>query len=493
VSEHVDVVVVGSGAGGGVVAGELAQRGRSVLLLELGPHRSANDFARWEAKATHDLWWPIRFAMPAADWGPGPVALVAGRCVGGSTTINTKVAMRADDADLRKWHAASGLLGEGGEPFGQADLAPYYERVERYLGVRTRNDWSDSVRTVERGFNALGARLEAVESYTDENCTRIGSCLQGCPTNAGKSTQNTYIQQAWVRGLLDVRPSSRVARVLLEDRAGTLEATGVEYLDEAGERRRVSAGAVVVAAGTLNTPGLLLRSGLEDPLIGRNLGFHPARLVFGRFDEIQDAHIVYPITSHCADFRHDEDGGFVVEAVTMQDPIGFAVNLQDEHGPIWGEALVEALRRFRHWTGLLVMVSDDNNGAVVADRDPAAGDDDAYTCDFGASEVGRLDHALDFSRRALEAAGAREVLWTGLLTTHMQGSCRMGSDPARSVVDANGETHTVRRLFVGDGSVVPRTLSANPSLSIMALATRLADHLHADRSGYLSTVPAAAV
>ena len=489
-SERFDVVVVGSGAGGGVVAGELAQRGRSVLLLELGPYRTAVDFARFEAKATHDLWWPIRFAMPAGEWGRGPVALVAGRCVGGSTTINTKVAMRAVAADLRKWHEASGLVGEHGEPFGEADLAPYYERVERYLGVRTRDDWSDSVRTVERGFTALGARLEPVESYTDENCTRLGSCLQGCPTNAGKSTQNTYIQQAWVRGLLDVRPDSRVERVLIEERAGALEATGVSYLDAGGAAHEVEAGAVVLAAGTLNTPGLLARSGVEDPLIGRNLGFHPARLVFGRFEERQDAHVVYPITSHCAEHRRDEDGGFVVEAVTMQDPIGFAINLQDEHGPMWGEPLVEALRSYRHWTGLLVMVNDDNNGAVLPNPDASAGDD-AFTCDFQAPELERLDHALQFSRDALESAGAQQILWTGLVTTHIQGSCRMGSDPARSVVDAHGEAHTVRRLFVGDGSVIPRTLSANPSLTIMALSTRLADHLHADPSGYLSGVSAA--
>ena len=84
-----EVIVVGSGGGGGVVAGELAQHGRSVLLLELGPHKTANDFTRFEAKASHDLWWPIRFAMPAGDWGRGPVALVAGRCVGGSTTITS--------------------------------------------------------------------------------------------------------------------------------------------------------------------------------------------------------------------------------------------------------------------------------------------------------------------------------------------------------------------------------------------------------------------
>jgi choline dehydrogenase-like flavoprotein len=488
--DHHEVIVVGSGGGGGVVAGELALRGRSVLLLELGPHKTAVDFTRFEAKAMHDLWWPIRFAMPAGDWGPGPVALVAGRCVGGSTTINTKVAMRADEVDLAKWHEASGLLGEGGEPFGVADIAPYYDRVEQFLGVRTRDDWPDCVRHVERGFNAIGAQLESVASYTDENCTRIGSCLQGCPTNAGKSTENTYIARAIVHGTLELRAGARVERVLIEDRGEGPQATGVEYSDETGARQRVSAGAVVVAAGTLNTPGVLARSGLEDPQIGRNLGFHPARLVVGRFDSAQDAHVVYPITTHCAEHRHDVDGGFVVEAVTMQDPIGFAVNLQDENGPMWGEPLVEALRAYRRWSGLLVMTNDDNNGAVIPDRGPDAAD--AFTCDFRAGELERLDLALDFSRRALEAAGATQVLWTGLVTTHMQGGCRMGNDPARSAVDEHGELHGVRRLFVGDGSVVPRTVSSNPSLTIMALATRLADHIDADAAGYLSSLAAAA-
>ena len=490
-TERFDVVVVGSGAGGGVVAGELTERGRSVLLLELGPHRTAIDFQRWEARAAHDLWWPIRFAMPAGDWGRGPVALVAGRCVGGSTTINTKVAMRADAVDLAKWHEASGLLGESGEPFGAADIDPYYDRVERYLGVRTRDDWPDCVATMARGFEAIGARLESVQSYTDENCTRIGSCLQGCPTNGGKSTQNTYIQRAAVLGSLVVRAGSRVQRVLIEDSPEGPQATGVQYSDADGARHEVAAGAVVLAAGTLNTPGVLARSGVDDPLLGRNLGFHPARIVVGRFDEIQDAHIVYPITTHCADYRHDEDGGFVVEAVTVQDPIGMAINLQDENGPLWGQPLVDAMRDYRRWSGLLVMVSDDNNGAVLPDRSPA-GEEAAYTCDFNAAEIERLDGALEFSRRALEAAGAKQVLWTGLVTTHIQGSCRMGSDPARSVLDAHGELHGVKRLFVGDGSVIPRTVSSNPSLTIMALATRLADHIHADEAGYLRGVAAAA-
>src|SRR5262249_50216444 len=140
--DRFDVVVVGSGAGGGVVAGELAERGKDVLLLETGPHLTAVDFDRWEAKATHELWWPIRFGLlPDGD----VVAFLAGRCVGGTTTINTKVALRAHENDVAKWHEASGLTSDGSSPFSLADLEPYYEQVEQRLGVRERSDWQPCV------------------------------------------------------------------------------------------------------------------------------------------------------------------------------------------------------------------------------------------------------------------------------------------------------------------------------------------------------------
>ncbi len=463
-----DVVVVGSGAGGGVVAGELAQRGRDVLLLEAGGHYTAASFTRWEAKANLELFWPLRFApLPDGD----VVAFLAGRCVGGTTTINTKVALRAHDRDVEKWHAASGLTRDGDEPFTASDLAPYYDRVEQALGVRERTDWPKSVRTVEPAFRELGAPLEAVHAYTDANCQKCGSCLQGCATNAGKSTMNTYIADALARGLLELRDRASVERILVED--GT--ATGVEYVDAAGERHVVHANAVVVAGGALNTPQLLLRSGLTSPAIGRYLGLHPVRLVYGLFDEPQDAHMVYPITAHSMAHQHDEDGGFVIEATTIQDPIGFATTLRDENGPLWGQPLVDAVRKFRHWTGVLAMVNDENNGTVAVDDNGA----EQFGVDFQPSEQSRLDASLDFSREVLLAAGATRICWTGIASTHVQGSARMGDDPSRSVVDRNGEAHEVKRLFVGDASLIPRTLSVNPSLTIMALATRLADHLAA--------------
>jgi choline dehydrogenase-like flavoprotein len=172
----------------------------------------------------------------------------------------------------------------------------------------------------------------------------------------------------------------------------------------------------------------------------------------------------------------------VIEATTIQDPIGFATTLEDENGPLWGADLVEAVKQFRHWVGLLVMVNDDNNGSVRLDENG----EESYEAAFTAPERERLDGALAFTREVLTAAGASSVRWTGLITTHVQGTCRMGSDPERSVVDADGQSWDVKRLYVGDGSLVPRTLSVNPSLTIMALADRLADHLHQDPHGYLA-------
>jgi choline dehydrogenase-like flavoprotein len=237
----------------------------------------------------------------------------------------------------------------------------------------------------------------------------------------------------------------------------------------------IAADTVVVAGGALNTPQILKRSGLDAPAIGKNLGLHPVRLVYGLFDDPQDAHMTYPISSHCMSFQHDENGGFVLEASTIQDPIAFATTLRDEDGPFWGQRLVDAAKRFRHWNGVLAMVNDENTASVVVDENGQ----ERFDLAFNERELGRLDASLEFSKEVLGAAGATQIAWTGLASTHVQGSCRMGDDPERSAVDRNGKVHGVEGLYVGDASLIPRTLSVNPSLTIMALAMRLADHLSA--------------
>jgi choline dehydrogenase-like flavoprotein len=481
--DRADVIVVGSGAGGGVIAAELAalsRGGADILLLEAGGFEPAAAHTRFELEARHRLWWPTRLASTTDD-GTEPIALLSGRCVGGSTVINTKVAMRAPEFDVAKFHRQTGLLGRDG-PFGIADLEPWYARIERRLGVRERTDWTPSVHRVGKGFAALGASLRPVRSYTDHNCSRCGSCLQGCPTNAGKSTLNTFLTPALVdqSGGLRLRTRCQVQHVLLDTSGQRPRVAGVSYR-HGGHDGVLHAPTVVLAAGSLNTPQILLRTnenaGLDtrsSRLTGRTLGLHPARLVYGRFDEPQDCHQAYPITAHCLDHQRDADGGFVVEATTIQDPVAFAESLVDAgNRPLWGNRLAEVVRGYRHWAGLLVMTTDENNAVIDLD----VGDDVVVRKRFSAAEQRRLDDALAFAVAALRAAGAREVVWTGLCTTHMQGSAPMGDDPARSVVDGSGRAHDVDGLYVGDGSLVPASLSVNPSLTIMALAAKVAAHI----------------
>jgi choline dehydrogenase-like flavoprotein len=376
-------------------------------------------------------------------------------------------------------------------------MGPHFDRVQARLGVRERSDWQTCVHTVVPGFAALGADLEPVMSYTDANCMRCGACLQGCPTNAGKNSMNVYIHPPWAEGRLTLRAGCTVSRIVIQDGGSGLEAAGVEYVDGEGRLVRVDAEAVVVAGGAMATPQLLLRSGIIEAaggsassrLVGSKVGWHPARIIVGLFDEPQDAHMVYPITAHCMKFQNDADGGFIIEAATIQDPIGFGVMLCDEDGlPMWGKALNEATSRYRYYSGLLTMVTDQNNGRAWIDEDGR----DRYTYEWSAIEQERDRAAVAFAREALLAAGARRVLPSSQSSTHVQGGCRMGSDPERSVVDAHAESHDVKRLFVGDGSVVPSTLSVNPSLTIMSLASRLATYLGSGDHGYFAARSAGA-
>jgi choline dehydrogenase-like flavoprotein len=128
------------------------------------------------------------------------------------------------------------------------------------------------------------------------------------------------------------------------------------------------------------------------------------------------------------------------------------------------------VRQYRRWNGILVLANDENNGRVVVGEDGT----ESFEAHFDQVELDRMERGLDFAKRAMKAAGATRVAWTGPASTHVQGTCPMGSDPARSVVDEHCESHDVKRLFVGDASLFPKALSVNPSLTIMALADRLA-------------------
>ena len=339
----------------------------------------------------------------------------------------------------------------------------------------------------------MGAELEPVMSYTDANCMRCGSCLQGCPTNAGKNSMNVYIHPPWAEGRLTLRAECTVTRVVIEDRGSGLEATGVEYVDAAGqahtvERRRRR-------RGRRGHGQLAPAAALGHPRGGRRLGQLTAdrpqhRLASGA-DHLRACsrsprtrHRVYPISAHCMKFQNDADGGFIVEAATIQDPIGFSIMLCDEDGvPIWGRRLSETVRRYRYFSGLLAMVSDQNNGVPGSTRTAATGTPtSSTTSSASAIEALVAVRPRGAARRRREAGAALQPV------QHPRaGRLPHGLRPRALVVDAHAESHDVRRLFLGDSSVIPTTMSVNPSLTIMSLASRLAAYLAGGEHGYFAS------
>ena len=316
-----------------------------MVLLEAGPHRTAADFTRWESNAARTTSGG-RSGMAMVDGGAGGIVpIFGGRCVGGTTTMNTKVAFRAHDFEFAKWHEASGLVGDGDKPFGAETLGPHYERVERVLGVRERADWPHCVRTHRRRLQEARPRARAGRLLHRRELHEVRVLPAGLPDQR-RQEHDEHLYPCGNRRR-QAGPPPRVA--------GRASSAGGAWWQPRGDRRRIR---------RLGRPPPHDRGGsggrrgrcpehpsAPDPLrppsasggspssdrIGRNLGLHPAAFVFGLFDEVQDAHRVYPITSHCMDFMRDEDGGFVLEASTIQDPIGFATSISDEDGPMWGE------------------------------------------------------------------------------------------------------------------------------------------------------------
>ena len=286
----------------------------------------------------------------------------------------------------------------------------------------------------------------------------------GLPDERGQEYRNTWIADTWARGLLELRADSPVDRVVIEGG----RATGVEVGGDT-----IRAETVVVACGALNTPQVLRRSGLDSPTIGKYLGLHPVRVVYGLFDEVAGCahHVSDLVALHVVPARR----GRRLRARGLDDP--GPDRLRDDAPrrgwPVLGAASRRGDRKYRHWNGVLAMANDENTASVVVDENGM----ERFDIAFNERELGRIDAALESSKDILRAAGATQLAWTGIASTHVQGSCRMGDDPERSATDRNGKVHGVERLYVGDGSLIPRTLSVNPSLTIMALAMRLADHL----------------
>lgn len=516
-SFEVDLVIVGAGAGGGTLAQRLARRGWKIVLLDAGPFWDPDEDWVSDEAGSHGLYWTEERIIGGSD----PVELGknnSGRGVGGSMIHYAGYCPRFHPSDFEV-----GTRDGVGEdwPISYRDLKREYERLELELPVSgDRWPWGDPHRyphtphPVAGGAELAreGARKLGVEMRVGPvgitngafgnrpHCIYRGFCLQGCKVGAKASPLVTHIPDAIEHGV-EVRANCMAARIRVDDATGHV--TGVEYFDRDGTaggddatEQFQRAAAVAVAGYSIETPRLLLNSrskrfphGLANgnDQVGRCVMVQGAPQVAGRFPmELRMYKAPPPEISSEQFYESDPERGFA-RGFSIQTvgplPIGWAEHvLADGH---WGGALREYMRDYNHWYTLGVLSEllpqPDNRVTVVSGVTDRHGLPVARM-DYSQCENDRknIAYANETLRRILDAAGAQDTLEIDRYA-HLVGGCRMGSDPERSVVDADHRAWEVPNLFVADGSVMPTQGSANPALTIMALASRLAGRLDAKR------------
>lgn len=504
----VDVCIVGAGAGGSVLAAELAEAGAAVVALEAGEWVRAEDMVNDELAMAGRLEWDEPRLVDSDD----PVVaagLAGGRGVGGGTPAYTGLALRLHGSDFRL-HSQDGVAVDW--PLTYRDLAPHYEAVERALCVsgpfffpwgeyhgpyplrpfpRSCRDEKTARGMAELGIRAAVAPRAALSSEAEgrPGCSGYGFCNLGCRADAKSSAAVTYLRRAVEAGA-EIRTGCHAARVNLSP--GGL-ARAVTYFDREGREQEQEAGVVCLCGSAIETPRLLLGStssifpdGLANSSgqVGRNLMMHVADSVYARFDDPIDA-FAMPQVGICSQDSYESDRarGFLRGWTTYTWsllPIGFATTLALDHPDLWGSRMVELMRDYSHFL-LLGIIGEtlpraDNRVTLANDRDrfglplPRI----AFTLEDNAERLRAA--AVEQSKQIAEAAGANFTMPVRRYQ-HVMGTCRMGREADSSVVDPWCRAHDVDNLYIVDGSVLPTIGAVPPGLTIQALATRTAAHL----------------
>ncbi|HEX4671742.1 MAG TPA: GMC family oxidoreductase [Solirubrobacteraceae bacterium] len=508
-SLSVDLVIVGAGAGGGTLAQRLARRGWKVVVIESGPFWDPDEDWVSDEAGSHRLYWTDDRVTGGSD----PVELGKNNCghgVGGSMVHYAGYCPRFHPSDFEV-RSRDGV-GEDW-PIRYWDLKRHYERLELELPVAGDFwPWGDphryphSPHPIAGGADAAreGARKLGIDMRVGPvgitngafgnrpHCIYRGYCLQGCKVNAKASPLVTHIPDAIEHGV-EIRANCMATEVVLDDSTGRV--TGVRFIND-GRERFQRADAVAVAGYSIETPRLLLNStsarfphGLanNNDQVGRCVMVQGAPQVAGRFPDEMRMYKAPPPEISSEQFYETDPArafarGFSIQTVGPL-PIEHAQHVLG-HGH-WGPALREYMRDYNHWYTLgvlseLLPLPDnrvtiahgvlDQNGIPVARMDYSQCDNDRQNIAFAKQTL----HDI------FEAAGAQDVLVTDRYA-HLVGGCRMGSDPDHSVVDADQRAWEVPNLFIADGSVMATQGSANPAITIMALASRLAELLDLKR------------
>jgi len=492
--ETCDVVVVGSGAGGSVVASILAESGRRVIVLEEGPYYTPEQYGAFRPTESMRRIWREAGLLTAFGLGQTPViGLSAGRCVGGSSVLTGGVCFRIPSDVHARWDRELGLCDLGEKHFESA-----YREVERKIHVAPVPEEMRSRSTdkfVEGGAR-LGIPMRPLQRNTD-GCVGNARCNFGCPSRAKMSVDVSYLPSALAHGSRIIS-DALVRRVTIErGRATGVEGRLLDGVDGGpGTAFRVRASTVVVACGTLHTPGLLMKSGLgrKTPALGRNVTLHPAVRVSALFDDL--------LEGWNGALQSVYSDHFAADGITLVG-VYSPVNVLAAALPGLGPGLRRNVASTPHHGTFGALVHDEGGGTVRL----GTGREPILTYRMAPRDLVRLRRAISILAELAFAGGAREVyvpvfgqapvrsmddmrkLETSVearriecLAFHPLGSARMANDVRRGVVKPSGETYEVENLYVADGSILPTSIGVNSQVPVMAMATRIGWQL-ADRFG----------
>lgn len=504
-NEEVEVAVVGTGAGGGVVAAKLAEAGLSVVAFDAGAfYRPLADFASDEREQDKLYWTDDRISggEDAIELGSNN----SGRAVGGSTVHFQMVALRFRP----DWFRSRSRLGYGRDwPVDWREMWRCYAEVEDALKIAgpvtypwgpkrgrypyRQHEMNASALVLARGAEAVGvdwapcpiATLSAPRGKAPP-CVYRGFCKIGCSTNAKQSVLNTYIPRALAAGA-EIRDLAMVGRV---ETGPDGRATGVHYHRD-GEWRFQKARRVVVAGYAIETPRLLLNSSSpshphgvanDEGLVGTELMVHSNHAVWGTMEDEIRWYKGPPSMAVCEHWNYDDrkdfDGGY---AFMSQGPLptDFATSMVNNLG-VFGMELRRRMALYNHMAGLKivgeVMPNPANRVDLSNETDGLGLPVPRITFSFCDNDRKLSNHALRFMQTMLEAAGARDIFQTSG-SAHLMGGCRMGFSAEDGVVNGDGRAFGCPNLWIADGSVMPTSGGVNPSMTIMANATRIAGRM----------------
>lgn len=493
-----DVAIVGTGAGGGTAAEILCDAGLSVVLIEEGPLATSSDFRMRESEAYPQLYQESA-ARKSRDKA---INILQGRCVGGSTTVNWTSSFRTPETTLAHWHDASGLDG-----FSAADLAPWFERMERRLNIATWSvDPNQNNDALRRGATALGIPVGVIRRNV-KACWNLGYCGMGCPTNAKQSMLVTTIPAALARGATLL---TRTRAWKLRHAAGRVEALDCVALDAGGTdpgayKITVRARTFIAAGGAIGTPALLLRSDVPDPhrVVGQRTFLHPTVVSAALMPDRVDGFAGAPQTVYSDHF---------LDSLPVDGPIGYKLEAPPLHPilvattlPAHGNAHAHWMRQLPHMQVLIALLRDgfhpdSPGGSVILQSDGTPVLDYPLNDYFwnGARRALATMAEIQFAAGATSVmpahvAGASYASWgeakAGLATlplqsqlapvvsAHVMGGCALSADPTRGAVDVSGRYHHLDNLYVFDGSLFPTSIGANPQLSVYGITAKLASAL----------------